>query len=298
MRFRGLALIATLSLICQVGPMILPANAQSLIDSIVPGQVVSQAVYNMLPPNLRALVRVAGAGSGGGDIHRNARGLPYATLDSFVHQAGGRREEIYGDEGVNGLPPIDGFNPQNRINSGIFGYRNAGLTTGHGSILPAAWGGDEVVHGTEWVRTGDQGGNQLPYYVPVNPLTAGGILNSVTTGLGVGTERPSEMAPVPIADPSINYDRNAPDFIRNYGMWATAVVPYAVTPDMRPVQNTETNQLMGWIAPGDSVSDFLSGRTGRLLPSQQAAASAMLNKLSGQQTTFTLPSTSSTSAGF
>lgn len=295
MRFRGLALIATLSLMCQVGPMSLPANAQSFMDSIVPGQVVSQAVYNMLPPQLRALVRVAGGQ--GGNPALNARGLPPTNLDSFVYQAGGRAEEIYGDEGVDGLPPIDGFNAQNRIDAGIFGTRNAGLTTGHGSLMPAAWGWADGTS-NEWAWTGDKSGNQLPIYVPQSPLTAGGILNSVTTGLGVGTERPGEMAPVRIADPSINYDRNAPDFIRNYGMWATAVVPYAVTPDMKPVQNTQTNQLMGWIAPGDSVSDFLSGRTGRLLPSQQAAATAMLNKLSGQQTTFTLPSTSSPTAGF
>jgi hypothetical protein len=258
----------------------------------------------MLPPQLRALVRVAGGN--GGSPALNARGLPPTNLDSFVHQAGGRAEEIYGDEGVNGLPPIDGFNFQNRIDFGIvdsvdeFGVlqnRNAGLTTGHGSLMPSAWGWASG-RGNEWALTGDKRGNQMPIYVPQSPLTAGGILNSVTTGLGVGTERPGEIAPVRIADPSINYDRNAPDFIRNYGMWATAVVPYAVTPDMKPVQNTQTNQLMGWIAPGDSVSDFLSGRTGRLLPSQQDAATAMLNKLSGQQTTFTLPSTSSPTAGF
>lgn len=275
--------------------MSLPANAQSFIDSIIPGQVVSQAVYNMLPPHLRALVRVAGGP--GGNPALNARGLPPTNLDSFVHQAGTRREEIYGDEGVNGLPPIDGFNAQNRIDAGIFATRSEGLTTGHGSLMPSAWGWADG-YNNEWAWTGDKNGNQLPIYVPQSPLTAGGILNSVTTGLGVGTERPGEMAPVRIADPSINYDRNAPDFIRNYGMWATAAVPYAVTPDMKPVQNTQTNQLMGWIAPGDSVSDFLSGRTGRLLPSQQAAATAMLNNLNGQQTTFTLPSTSSPTAGF
>jgi hypothetical protein len=258
----------------------------------------------MLPPQLRALVRVAGGA--GGNPALNARGLPPTNLDSFVHQAGGRAEEIYGDEGVNGLPPIDGFEFHNRIDFGIvdgvdeFGRpnnRNAGLTTGHGSIMPSAWGWAGR-GGNEWALSGDKSGNQLPFYVPQSPLTAGGILNSVTTGLGIGTERPTEMAPVPIPDPSINYDRNAPGFIRNYGMWATAAVPYPVTPDMRPVQNTQTNQLMGWIAPGDSVSDFLSGRTGRLLPSQQAEATAMLNRLGGQQTTFTLPSTSSPAAGF
>jgi len=296
MRFRGLALIATLYLICQFGPIGQPAQAQSFLDSIVPGQVVSQAVYNMLPANLRALVRVAG-GNGNSNPNLNSRGLPYATLDSFVHQAGGRREEIYGDEGVNGLPPIDGFNAQNRIDYGILGTRNAGLTTGHGSIMPAAWGWADGTN-NEWALSGDKSGNQMPLYVPQNQLTAGGILNSVTTGLGVGTERPGEMAPVRIADPSINYDRNAPDFIRNFGMWATAVVPYAVTPDMRPVQNNETNELMGWIAPGESVSDFLSGRTGRLLPSQRTAAAGMLSQLNGQQSTFSLPSTSSPTAGF
>ncbi|CAN5144535.1 hypothetical protein BH11CYA1_BH11CYA1_38380 [soil metagenome] len=296
MRFRGLAFIATLYLICQMGPMGQPAIAQSFLDSIVPGQVVSQAVYNLLPPELRALVRVAGAG-GSNNPNLNSRGLPYATLDSFVYQAGSRKEEIYGDEGVNGLPPINGFNAQNRIDYGIFGTRNAGITTGHGSLMPAAWGWADGTN-NEWALTGDKSGNQMPVYVPQNPLTAGGILNSVTTGLGVGTERPGEMAPVTIADPSINYDRNAPDFIRNFGMWATEVVPYPVTPDMKPVQNNETHALMGWIAPGESVGDFLSGKTGRLIPSQAGAAASMLNQLNGQQSTFSLPSTSSQAAGF
>ncbi len=279
MRFRGeFALLATLFMMAP------PAMAQSFIDSIIPGQVVSQAVYNMLPPNIRAMVRVAGAGGGGNGL--NARGLPPTTLDSFVHQAGSRAEDIYGDEGVNGPPPIDSFLPNNRIDYGIFGSRDAGITTGHGSRMPAAWGGDEYCHGTEWVNTGARAGNRAPIYVPQTALDINGVLNSSTTSLGIGSERPNVMAPVTLANNTINYDRNAPDFIRNLGQWATEVVPYPVTPDMRPVQNSETRQLMGWMAPGESVADFLSGRTGRLIPTQAAAAQVMLSRLNPSQGTF------------
>jgi hypothetical protein len=30
-------------------------------------------------------------------------------MDSFVYEAGGHAEHIYGDEGVNGLPPLHGL---------------------------------------------------------------------------------------------------------------------------------------------------------------------------------------------
>lgn len=103
--------------------------------------------------------------------------LPPVSTDSFVHQAGARAEDIYGDEGVGGiekcpgsygmahqghLPPIEGFNPDNRIDAGIYGIRNLGLTTGRGSYLPSAWGADEYV-GDEWadtVRQGDYVGDE------------------------------------------------------------------------------------------------------------------------------------------
>jgi hypothetical protein len=81
-------------------------------------------------------------------------------MDSFVQQAGGAAESIYGDEGVGGreknggsLPPFDGFGAGHRIDAGIFGTRDAGLTTGHGSSMPSAWGADEYLGG-EWAQTG------------------------------------------------------------------------------------------------------------------------------------------------
>lgn len=67
-------------------------------------------------------------------------GLAPTRLDSFVKTAGERAEMIYGDEGSDGLPPYDGFTRQHRIASGIVGQRSQGLTTGHGSRLPSAWG--------------------------------------------------------------------------------------------------------------------------------------------------------------
>jgi hypothetical protein len=102
-------------------------------------------------------------------------GLPPTSMDSFVYEAGPNAEMIYGDESIpigNGtytLPagvsptPIAGFNPVDRINSGIFGTRAAGLTTGHGSYLPDASGRDEFVNGgPEFSMSGNQAGAQPP----------------------------------------------------------------------------------------------------------------------------------------
>ncbi len=49
------------------------------------------------------------------------------------------------------LPPpfYDGFTARHRINAGIVGQQDAGLTTGHGSYLPDAWGRDEYLGGQE-----------------------------------------------------------------------------------------------------------------------------------------------------
>jgi hypothetical protein len=59
--------------------------------------------------------------------------LPATETGSFVAQSG-FREDIYGDEGIIGPPPLFDFS---YINSGI----NSGkLTTGHKSSLPSAWG--------------------------------------------------------------------------------------------------------------------------------------------------------------
>ncbi len=98
-----------------------------------------------------------------GGVHRR-NGLPETTLDSFVLQAKGDADAIYGDEGTVGLPPFGepGFTRDHRIKRGITGDRSTGLTTGHGSVLPAAWGGDEFVKGTELSLSGTEA---LPPYL-------------------------------------------------------------------------------------------------------------------------------------
>ena len=59
--------------------------------------------------------------------------LPRTQLDSFV-QNSGYNPMIYGDEGTDGPPPFDNFL---YINDGI---SSGGLTTGHKSDAPSAWG--------------------------------------------------------------------------------------------------------------------------------------------------------------
>jgi hypothetical protein len=102
-------------------------------------------------------VRQAGLGGlapvfGGGG--RN--GLPRTELSGFVR--GGNAEAIYGDEGSDGPPPYFEFTAAHRIERGI---RSNGLTTGHGSSLPAAWGGDEFCKGSEFSMAGQQGGGSV-----------------------------------------------------------------------------------------------------------------------------------------
>jgi hypothetical protein len=71
--------------------------------------------------------------------------LPPCQLDSFVYQAGGQAEAIYGDEGIRTPPPFFGFDQSHRIDAGITRLRDRGLTTGHGSVMPSAWGSDEFI---------------------------------------------------------------------------------------------------------------------------------------------------------
>jgi hypothetical protein len=87
-------------------------------------------------------------------VYGGYNGLPPTVMDSFVQQAGGLAFQIYGDEGTSGPPPISGFNRVNRIDSGIQ-QDSAGLTTGHGSVLPSAWGADEFIGGPEMSVSGD-----------------------------------------------------------------------------------------------------------------------------------------------
>lgn len=94
-------------------------------------------------PGASLSVPLAFARAQAGGVARDRRGLPPTSLDSFVLNAGGMSEMIYGDEGAGGLPPYFGFDQGHRINTGIVGQRAAGLTTGHASALPEAWGWPE-----------------------------------------------------------------------------------------------------------------------------------------------------------
>ena len=104
-------------------------------------------------------------------------GLPPTSMDSFVHEAAGNAENIYGDEGFQGPPPFEYFEYINRINSGITGVRDQGITTGHGSMMPDAWGRDEFL-GQEWSMSGANGGNPqnqgAGYQADVNGNTPAG----------------------------------------------------------------------------------------------------------------------------
>lgn len=120
-------------------------------------------------------------------------GLPPTRLDSFVKKAGGLANQIYGDEGTTGPPKIEHFNPQNRIDFGITNSENNfGLTTGHESLLPSAWGSDEfsshpegpTVSGDHVLR--DEFGIQIN--VTVDPMGAmpGGVVGGGYFDISVG----------------------------------------------------------------------------------------------------------------
>lgn len=100
--------------------------------------------------------------------------LPETRLDSFVKEAKGNAELIYGDEGGAGsgettssegaLPPYFGYDQSHRIASGIY---SDDLTTGHGSYLPDATGRDEFL-GAEWSQSAPQANsNSTPPAVAV-----------------------------------------------------------------------------------------------------------------------------------
>jgi X-X-X-Leu-X-X-Gly heptad repeat protein len=108
------------------------------------------------------------------------RDLPPCRMDSFVDQAGGMAELIYGDEGEVGLPPYDNFTKEHRINAGIFGVRDAGLTTGHGSFMPDAWGADEYI-GDEWGQSGSQYGNYAQQFDAYGNPIANFVNNGINT---------------------------------------------------------------------------------------------------------------------
>lgn len=126
---------------------VMPAEAQ-----------MNQRISRALPPvqstiNMGARMIPARRANPGG--MRN--GLPPTNMDSFVYESGGKAWHIYGDEGVYSIPPFMEFTKEHRIEAGINGRRRRGLTTGHGSHLPDAWGGDEFVDGPEWSDSGAGG---------------------------------------------------------------------------------------------------------------------------------------------
>jgi hypothetical protein len=94
-----------------------------------------------------------------GNYPRNGfrNNLPPTRFDSFVLNAGAHAEHIYGDEGEFGPPPYECFTEVHRINTGINGDRDLGLTTGHGSYLPDAFGRDEFLGAPEWSQSGTRG---------------------------------------------------------------------------------------------------------------------------------------------
>ncbi len=81
-------------------------------------------------------------------------GLPPTRLDSLVANSGGMAFQIYGDEGVDGPPPLTNFAT---IGSGL---NSPGLTTGHiDPSLPSAWNGGGVGNGGGGFGSGSDGGS-------------------------------------------------------------------------------------------------------------------------------------------
>ncbi len=141
-------------------------------------------------------------------MQQQMNGLPPTCLDSFVDRAGVYANQIYGDEGTgifaaSGLAPtpglvtnsplaptpLEGFNADNRIGYGItFSPDNLGLTTGHGSYLPSAWGADEVMvnsmgmpayPGGEWTQSGPGGPDALFQNIFGGFMSMGSISNMI-----------------------------------------------------------------------------------------------------------------------
>lgn len=189
----------------------------------------------------------------------NAMTLPPTRLDSFVHHAliTGHAEHIYGDEGVFGPPPYTGFNIKHRINIGICGKRDEGLTTGHGDYMPDAWGSDEFLRPPgAWSRSGANYGDHQYNGVDGNdysPVNEGSSWEDTAGG--------------------DNYNSNGSP---NGGNQQQVKLPYQIGPDWIGVRNTHNGQVMGYMAPGESFEDFFSGRSGHLLPGWEAEGKYIL----------------------
>lgn len=115
---------------------------------------------NSRQTSTQRIARLPMAGFGKTAPAIGGRALPPTRMDSFITNAGGRADQIYGDEGALELPPYGEFTKDHRINEGIVGQRDSGITTNHGSFLPDAWGNDEFL-GAEWSQSGANSGNRL-----------------------------------------------------------------------------------------------------------------------------------------
>jgi hypothetical protein len=192
-------------------------------------------------------------------------GLPPVTLDSFVKNAGGNAESIYGDEGTTSVPPYYGFTYQNRINAGITGQRDTGLTTGHGSYLPSTWGADEFLAPPgEQSQSGSNGGNPK--------------LNNADASLNTAdqTEKQDLDSSDPATDPNVL--KNLPP---SPGPGYQPIFQHGVFVGyLSPALNAlmQTDQAAAWTAFANSP-DFVGGEglklsllmeTGAITPDQQA----------------------------
>lgn len=189
-RARSKKPLIALLVLSALGTQMLPARAQNVGD-IVTGQVLNQLL-------------------GGNQRNRSRRQLPPVQMDSFVDQAGGAAELIYGDEGADGLPPYFGFNASHRIDNGIQGIRDQGLTTGHGSLMPSAWGGDEYI-GAEWADTnrgharnnyGGEGLDAAALAQAAAAALAQGAISGGTSSGGAGTPNGLPEPPGPGFQPA------------------------------------------------------------------------------------------------
>jgi hypothetical protein len=140
-----------------------PAAAQGIQYGKRPQQTISRAAVGgnrSRPTNQQRIsLRPTGMSSLGyaPQVSGMRNGLPPTMLDSFVLNAGAFAEHIYGDEATGRQPPpYMCFTEAHRINNGIRGERNIGLTTGHGSVLPDAWGRDEFLGMPESSQSGER----------------------------------------------------------------------------------------------------------------------------------------------
>lgn len=143
---------------------------------------------------------------------RGRNGLPNTTLDSFVLNAP-NKDFIYGDEGADGLPPYMGFTTEHRINSGIVGPRAQGISTGHSSVLPNAWGNCYHSPPGESMSGNGRSGGQGQSWTPSTP-SLGYNPNLIT--------QPTPGQPVPTGN---NYNQNNQSLQNQLGQgWYSAPI--------------------------------------------------------------------------